>query len=243
MRAVSKSREVCSLLALFLVAVAGEAFSATPSAGERIQIPGLGPGAPASTRSAIFRDAVLQAIRTDLIRQGIPESMDMQPEDLKIQMAAPVPGEDMGLQVKRMEFDSIRHQTIFQLWNSKQPQFLPFQVTTRWEPREPRPAQADSKIGALAGWIRQDVSLRGTQRSVPAETSRGIASTRVRPPAFVRPGHPATLIILGHNFRITTSVVPLATGSKGQRIRVRDAASGRVFIADVIAEGLLQTSF
>src|ERR1035437_8013762 len=238
MPVVSRCLEVCSLLALFLVAVAGEAFSAAPLVRGRIEIPRPGSGAPASTPAALFRDAILQAIRTDLVRRGIPESMDMRPEDLRIQMAAPVPGKDAGLQVKRIEFDSIRHETIFQLWTSKRPQFLRIQVTTRWEPHARSPVQRDRETAGLAGWVRQGVSLPGMQPSVPAKTGAGIASTRVRPPAFVKPGHPATLIILGHNFRITTGVVPLETGREGQRIRVRDTASARVFTADVIAEGL-----
>ena len=49
--------------------------------------------------------------------------------------------------------------------------------------------------------------------------------------------------MLGQNVRITTTVVPLQPGSKGQCILVRDPATARVMTAEVVDEGLLQTSF
>jgi flagella basal body P-ring formation protein FlgA len=49
--------------------------------------------------------------------------------------------------------------------------------------------------------------------------------------------------MFGHNSRITTTVIPLESGSKGQVIRVRDPANARLLTAEVVAEGLLQTSF
>jgi flagella basal body P-ring formation protein FlgA len=47
----------------------------------------------------------------------------------------------------------------------------------------------------------------------------------------------------GQNMRITTTVVPLEPGSKGQTIRVRDVVTARVMTAEVVDEGLLRTSF
>jgi flagella basal body P-ring formation protein FlgA len=49
--------------------------------------------------------------------------------------------------------------------------------------------------------------------------------------------------MLGQNVRITTTVVPLQPGGKGQWILVRDLTTARVISAEVVDEGLLQTSF
>ena len=68
-------------------------------------------------------------------------------------------------------------------------------------------------------------------------------SDRSKPPVLAKPGTPATLIMLGQNVRITTTVDPLQPGSKGQRILVRDTTTARVLNAEVVDEGLLQTNF
>jgi flagella basal body P-ring formation protein FlgA len=49
--------------------------------------------------------------------------------------------------------------------------------------------------------------------------------------------------MLGENMRITTTVVPLQPGTKGQRILVRDPTTARIVAAEVVSEGLLQTRF
>ena len=41
----------------------------------------------------------------------------------------------MGLQVKRIGFDPIRREIVFELWASHEPQYLPFEVTTRRDPQ------------------------------------------------------------------------------------------------------------
>jgi len=63
-----------------------------------------------------------------------------------------------------------------------------------------------------------------------------------KPPVLVKPGRPATLVMLGQNVRITTTVEPLQPGSKGQCILVRDLTTSRVLSAEVLGEGLLQAS-
>jgi flagella basal body P-ring formation protein FlgA len=60
---------------------------------------------------------------------------------------------------------------------------------------------------------------------------------------LAKPGTPATLVMLGQNMRITTTVDPLQPGIRGQCILVRDPATARVMTAEVVDEGLLQISF
>ena len=40
-----------------------------------------------------------------------------------------------GIEVKRIGFDPIRRETVFELWTSHEPQYLPFEVTTRRDRR------------------------------------------------------------------------------------------------------------
>jgi flagella basal body P-ring formation protein FlgA len=60
---------------------------------------------------------------------------------------------------------------------------------------------------------------------------------------LVKPATQATLIMLGQNVRITTTVVPLQPGVRGQIILVRDVSSARVMTAEVLDQNLLQVRF
>ena len=64
-----------------------------------------------------------------------------------------------------------------------------------------------------------------------------------RPPVLAKPGQPATVLVQGDGFRIFTTAVPLQRGRKGQRIRVRDLATRRVFMAEVLDRGYLRAVF
>ena len=47
-------------------------------------------------------------------------------------------------------------------------------------------------------------------------SGQGASRARSKPPVLAKPGKPATLVMLGENVRITTTVVPLQPGIKGQ---------------------------
>jgi hypothetical protein len=165
---------------------------------------------------------------------GIPGGEELQPGDLRIQSSPPALKEDVGLQLKSIGFDPIRREMVFELWTSHEPQYLPFEVTTRRDPQglglTPRP---EGKLVEAGG-----ESASGN----PAITPGG-SRDRLKLPVLAKPGKPATLIMLGQNMRITTTVVPLQPGTKGQCILVRDTATARVMRAEVVDEGLLRTSF
>lgn len=235
MAAVLKSRVLGALLLLLMM---------TPRADVRLAdaAPRKGLGAPSEENAGIpsrgprllSRREILQAIQDGLAGMGIPGGEELRPGDLKIQSSLPVLKDDMGLRVKRIGFDPIRHETVFELWTSHAPQYLPFAVTTRRDLQSlgltPPPEWRLGEAG--------DESSSGNPAIGP-EGNRG----RLKLPALAKPGKPATLIMLGQNVRITTTVVPLQPGSKGQSILVRDPATARVMRAEVVDEGLLQTSF
>jgi hypothetical protein len=227
MLAAPKRRGAGVLQLLLMLAVLPDAHSASPGLHKGLApSSGMGEAAAGHASRPLSRGEIFQAIRDDLARKGMGDPGDLRPEDLKVQFAAPVSSKDAGLEVKKIGFDLIRRETIFELWTSKQPQLLPFQVATRWAPPQVNSA------------VKPESRTRES-----AQAGRGLDPTRLRPPVLAKPGRSATLVMLGHNLRITTSVMPLQPGSKGQCILVRDTATERVMRAEVVAEGLLRTSF
>jgi hypothetical protein len=180
----------------------------------------------------VSRQEIFQAIQNDLAQRGISGRGELQPGDLRIQSSVPALQDDVGLQVKRMGFDPIRRELVFELWASREPQYLPFDVTTRRSPRSlGLSSRPEWKWGEANG------------KSEAPATGAGVTPIRSKAPVLAKPGRPATLVMLGENVRITTTAVPLQPGSKGQIILVRESTTERVMSAEVVDEGLLETRF
>jgi hypothetical protein len=178
----------------------------------------------------VSRQEIFQAIQNDLAHRGISGRGALQPEDLRIQSSVPALQDDMGLEVKKLGFDPLRRELVFELWASREPQYLPFDVTTR---RDPRSLGLTSRPEWKWG--------EGDGKSVSPAT--GVTPAVAKAPVLAKPGRPATLVMLGENVRITTTAVPLQPGSKGQSILVRESVTERVMAAEVVDEGRLQTTF
>ena len=187
---------------------------------------------PSTARRApdmVSRREIFAAIQDELARLGVPGRQGLRPDDLNLQASVPRLRGDMGLQVKRIAFDPLRREVVFDLWAAQEPQYLPFQVTTRRDPR------------TLGLSVPYTSDLDGSDGA--AQTNRaGSGRPALKPPILAKPGTPATLILLGQNVRITMSVVPLQPGSRGQTILVRDLATARVMTAEVVDAGLLRAS-
>jgi hypothetical protein len=117
------------------------------------------------------------------------------------------------------------------MWASQEPQFLPFEVTTR---------QNEGLISELAGGLAD--AGAGVQTESPT-LGQGVSHGHSNPPVLAKPGTLATLIMLGQNVRITTTVLPLQPGAKGQSILVRESTTARVMTAEVVDLNLLQVRF
>ncbi len=235
MPTVPKSRVVSALLLLLILMPCADVRSAdiplhralVASTEESEATPRRGP-------RSLSRREIFQAIQNDLAQKGISGRGELRPGDLQIQTSVPVLQHDMGLQVRKIGFDPIRHETVFELWTSREPEYLPFEVTTR------RDIQS---LGLASEWAWRPVEAGKDCSRESLATCQGDGRAHSNPPVLAKPGRPATLIMLGENMRITTTVVPLQPGTKGQRILVRDPTTARILAAEVVSEGLLQTSF
>jgi len=179
----------------------------------------------------ISRREIFQVIQNDLAHRGIAERNELQPDDLNIQSSLPALQDDSGLRVERISFDRLRRETVFELWASREPQYLPFDVTTR------RSLQI---VGITPDLMGKPGESDGGENP---GTGPGALWISRKVPVLAEPGRLATLVMLGQNMRITTTVVPLQPGVKGQCIFVRYPVTARVMKAEVVDEGLLQASF
>ena len=233
MPAVPKSRTVSALLLVLMLAPIASALSSEARLASALA---TAESAAASKRRPRFlsRREIFQAIQNHLAQMGISGQGELRAEDLNVQSSVPVLNVDMGLIVKKIRFNPLRRETVFELWASHEPQYLPFEVTTR---RDPQTFGLASKMGwgpTETGWGQQ------TERP---KTGQAGSPVRSKPPVLAKPGTTATLIMLGQNVRVTTTVEPLQPGSKGQSILVRDTTTARVMNAEVVDKGLLQTNF
>ncbi len=185
---------------------------------------------PVVSRPVSSRD-VFQAVQDYLRQKGAAMRGNLRPGDLRVQSSVPIIKEDAGLEVRKISFDSLRRETVFELWTSHEPQYLPFAVTTR---RDPQSWGMSLRPAAILD------EADGASRNRSSAISPTASATRSKPRVLAQPGRPATLVMLGPNIRITTTVVPLQPGIKGQCILVRDATTARVMKVEVIGEGLLQ---
>lgn len=136
MPAVLKSRIVGALLLMLMLAPRTAARPADPPIRKGLAEPSEeSEGILRRGPRLLSRREIFQAIQNDLSRKGIWSREELRPGDLKNQSSVPALKEDMGLQVKRIGFDPIRHETVFELWTSHEPEYLPFEVTTQRDPQ------------------------------------------------------------------------------------------------------------
>jgi len=224
MRGTTKGRWV-RLLTIFWAANVGYAAEATLSRPGRPAIPVV--SAYTHLSRPLPRAAILNAIQSDLARRGAQCQPELQAEELKIQAAVPALEPDAGLEVKQIVFDPVLRRTTFELRASRQPQYLPFTVTV------------DRNLESLGLGVPSPRQTPGTH---PGSAAGGRA-VQATAPVLARRGRAATLVMLGEDVRITTTVIPLQPGVMGQVIQVRNPATGRQMAAQVVGEALLQTSF
>jgi len=231
MTATPKNRVVSALLLFWVgLPLAGVRSAYVPLHETPAGTAGQKAVAPHREYHSLSRLEIFRAIQNDLARQGVAGRDALRPDDLQIQSSISVRQDDVGLVVKRIGYDPIRREIVFEMWTSHESQYLPFSVTTRRDP-------LSLGLGRVLDRRPEDSDGEGSRLRQAA------SRTRPRPLVLAKPGKPSTLVMQGQNVRITTTVVPLQPGYKGQLILVRDAASARVMRAEVVDEGLLQTTF
>ena len=135
------------------------------------------------------------------------------------------------VQVIRMDYDRARGKTRFLLRLKDEPSVLPFCVLVPL--RIPLPARKTAQAP------EPPAPLPPHELTVQRNGSRSMEHL----PALAEAGKPATMLVNGPSFRITTTVIPLQRGAQGQRIRVRNLATGRVLEAMVTGAGMLRATF
>ncbi len=212
-------------------------------------------------RRRISRQEIWEAIRAAMKEQGVGKADDLRPEALRVQTCVWVTKNDAGLQVKRTDFDPVRQRTVFQLWTSKEPRLLPFEVTTDWAPeanvvvarhdlaRGSIVTASDVEVTRRRGAVRLREAMRQPNDAIGQRVRRSLPAGRVlthhnlRPPVLVTAGRPATLVAVSPHLRITTTVVPLQPGTEGQLIRIRNTMNQHILKAEVVGAGLLRADF
>ncbi len=202
---------------------------------------------------------LFQAIRVGLGGQGLPDSGDWNPGDLKLSAPVYVTLDDPGLEVTRIELDPLRKETRFRLWTSKEPTILPFWVTVAHDVKVPTlvarhdmPAgkeaqatdfQVEERAGTPGGQRLLAASdLAGMQARAPVRSGQPVIRSMFTRVVLVEAGKPARLVAEGAHFRISTTVIPLQAGVMGQQIRVRDAETQHILSAEVVARGELKAT-
>ena len=99
---------------------------------------------------------------------------------------------------------------------------LPFYVLLHWQ-------DPDEATSTLPKWQKRDQSRARGERLTPDEM-------------LVRSGKTATLVLASSNTRITIPVLCLQNGARRQSVRVMNKDSKRVYLAKVIAAGLVTSA-
>jgi hypothetical protein len=233
MSQVSKSRvgSVLLLLLLILAPLMASRPADVPLGNTLAATSQKRPVIPLRAHRPNSRQEIFQAIQNELDRRGIWKRGELRQEELNIQSSVPPLLADRGLQVKNIRFDPFRREIVFEVWAAQEPQVLPFEVTLRDNP------ELISKLAA--GLADAGASLQ----TVSPTVGKGVSAVQSKPPILAKPGTLATVVMLGQNVRITTTVAPLQPGVRGQVILVRDVSSARIITAEVVDENLLQIRF
>lgn len=159
---------------------------------------------------------VLPALRKALEREGLDVSALRLLSKAELETPVWVASDDPGLEVSRLEFDPLLRKTRVEIQATKERHAVPFFVTV------------SARLETPATSIR------------PKPRAGQMASRGRSPlPVLIQMGHPARLVAEGGGIRISTRVVPLERGVRGQRIRVRSLDRGRLLRAEVVDRGLL----
>ena len=190
------------------------------------------------TRQEIFR-----SIRDALAQNHFLHGWQLTPESIRMAGPVYVTQANSRLKVLRMSVDPASGTVFFKLWPSQEPKIHPFDVSISLQPG----ISAWDEILHGGGSIQLD----SIGNQVPQQKNRQRAPSNKsahKPPSLdtaplVMPGQVATILLLGDGVRVQTYGLPLERGALGQAIRVRNAATGRILVAQVIARNYVQAAF
>jgi flagellar basal body P-ring formation protein FlgA len=206
---------------------------------------------------ALSQEEVVQAISRAIGDGGADAGKSLDLQGIHFSTLVYVTQADPGLKVIRIQSDPLRNETRFQLWTTKEPGTLPFEVSVPGAVKLPtlvsRHTLAPGEIvsandfeivmrpeaGILAGKAPSVTELAGMETRAPLHAGQPVTRTEFGMPVLVQPGVLARLIVQGGGFSIKTVVTPLEQGVLGQEVRARNTETREVIEARVIGRDRL----
>jgi hypothetical protein len=171
----------------------------------------------------LTRQETWTAIQSFLEKHPVDALRSLRAEDLSLEAAVAVSGDDAKLAVTRLTFDDALHLARFRLRLHDVTNGQPFYVTAR----------PPSGRTGLARPVFDDISS-----STPAANSSILGSA-----VLVDPRQPARLHLHSADSDMLLTVQPLQRGREGQVVRVRLRASGKTLQARVVGQNTLDAAF
>ncbi|HWP83814.1 MAG TPA: flagella basal body P-ring formation protein FlgA [Terriglobia bacterium] len=173
---------------------------------------------------AVSREEIREAIVAALQALDVKSSAWPLAQEIQVPAPALATTGEPELVVQRIEPDPGRNLTRFRMLLPKEDRSLPFYAVVR----------------RLISLPSQTAKEGAGKAAAAASGSRlGIASRR-RPPAVVRPGRRAMLLLEAGALRITTAVLPLGSGAPGEQVLVRSLETNRTLRATVVRPDVLK---
>jgi hypothetical protein len=166
-----------------------------------------------------------EAIVAALQAQGVNSSKWPSVQEVRVSAPLLATTDKSGLIVESIEPDGARRLTRFRMLLSNEELTVPFYAT----------------VHRLVNAENQPLEKNLRAQTAGAASRKNAGSAR-KTPILVRPGSSATLLVEAGPLRITTTVVPLQSGSQGQQILVRNPETRGTLRATVIAPNLLKQS-
>jgi flagellar basal body P-ring formation protein FlgA len=206
---------------------------------------------------ALTRQEVIRAIQEAVGSQRDLAGQSLDLQDVQFSTPVYVTKADPGLKVIRIESDPVRGDTQFQLWTSKEPNTLPFEVSAPGAVRLPtlvsRHALAPGEVVSATDFTimmkpglgdpsqkpPSAADFAGLETRAPLRAGQTVTPTEFGMPVLIRSGVLASLIVQGNSFSIKTVVTPLEQGVLGQEVQVRNMESRQVIEAKVIGRDQL----
>ena len=180
-------------------------------------------------------EEVAASLHSALEHSGCNSLRGLDLRDVELTAPVAVTSTAPVVDVGRVEADPFLSHLRFRLFLRNEEPSLPFYAVLRLPP-----GISAGEVKAKRDCMMQSLSAGKTdlESSRPAQRRK-----RERKPVLVRAGRQATLRSETPGFRMQLPVIPLQHGTRGQKIRVRNPATRRIFVGIVVGTDLVRQEF